>query len=162
MNNTTNIYDIDGELLRAAGDNEELTIEKAQERLKMYEEKVKELAEKEEVTDEEKKKIAVYNDYIKNLASYIITNLNKMPQKPVFKTSEELGIKEQIEKAMKELEEEAAKEEAEEVAPGEPVEEKVTTQEETIMDEYVPFVEVSDEDEKEPLPFSEIDKVIGV
>lgn len=158
MNNITNIYDIDGELIREAGDNHEMTIEEAQEQLKKYEEKVKELSENEP----DSSKIAVYNDYIKNLASYILTLYAKQPKQAApWHTSEELGMKEQIEKAMNELQEEVAKEEKEEesksqgdflVEREEPV---------TVMDEYVPFVEVDENTKKEPLPFSEIDKVIA-
>lgn len=156
MNNTTNIYDIDNELIRAAGDNHEMTIEEAQERLKMYEEKVKQLSENEP----DSSKIAVYNDYIKNLAGYILGLYAKQPKVAPFHTSEELGIKEQIEKAMQELQEEVDKEEEEPTSQ----EEMLVEREEPVtkMDEYVPFVEVDEKTKKEPLPFSEIDKIIGV
>ena len=69
MNNKTNIYDIDGELIRAAGDNHTFTVEEAQEKLKYYIEKIKSL-------DKEDKdyllKLSTYNQYADNLANYII------------------------------------------------------------------------------------------
>lgn len=69
MNNTTNIYDIDNDLIRAAGDNHELTIEEAQERIKHYIEKLKSLS----IEDTDYKlKANMYNQYIDNLANYII------------------------------------------------------------------------------------------
>lgn len=69
MNNNTNIYDIDGELIRAAFDNHEFTVEEAQEKIKYYIEKLKAL-------DKEDKdyllKLSTYNQYVDNLANYII------------------------------------------------------------------------------------------
>lgn len=69
MNNKTNIYDIDGDLIRAAGDNHQFTVEEAQEKLKHYIEKIKSL-------DKEDKdyllKLSTYNQYADNLANYII------------------------------------------------------------------------------------------
>ena len=69
MNNYTNIYDIDNNLIRAAGDNHKFTIEEAQEKIKYYIEKLKNL-------DKDDKqyllKLSTYNQYVDNLANYII------------------------------------------------------------------------------------------
>lgn len=40
MKNNTNIYDVDGEIIRAAGDNHRFTIEEAQSKIKYYREKI--------------------------------------------------------------------------------------------------------------------------
>lgn len=65
----TNIYDIDGKLIRDTEDTHEWTIEEAQERIKYYVELLKAL------TTEDKDyalKAATYNKYIDNLVSYTI------------------------------------------------------------------------------------------
>lgn len=69
MNNYTNIYDIDGDLIRAAGNNKKLTIEEAQERIKNYIEKIKSLDKE---SSDYLLKLNTYNQYVDNLANYII------------------------------------------------------------------------------------------
>lgn len=164
MNNVTNIYDIDGELIRTAGDNHEMTIDEAKEQLKKYEEKVKELTE----TDPNNSKIVIYNNYIKNLASYILTLYAK--QSAAINIPEQSSMTDQIKKAMDDLRDEFEKEEVKSQ------DDMMVEREEssTNMDEYtefeevpaenevsVPFVEVDENTDKEPLPISEIDKIIA-
>lgn len=164
MNNVTNIYDIDEELIRTAGDNHEMTIDKAKEQLKKYEEKVKELTE----TDPNNSKIVIYNNYIKNLASYILTLYTK--QSATISMTEQSSMTDQIKKAMDDLRDEFEKEEVKSQ------DDMMIEREEssTNMDEYaefeevpaenevsVPFVEVNENTDKEPLPISEIDKIIA-
>ena len=164
MNNITNIYDIDGELIRTAGDNHEMTIDEAKEQLKNYEEKVKELTE----TDPNNSKIVIYNNYIKNLASYILTLYTK--QSATISMPEQSSMTDQIKKAMDDLRDEFEKEEVKSQ------DDMMVEREEssTNMDEYaefeevpaenevsVPFVEVDENTDKEPLPISEIDKIIA-
>lgn len=164
MNNVTNIYDIDGELIRTAGDNHEMTIDEAKEQLKKYEEKVKELTE----TDPNNSKIVIYNNYIKNLASCILTLYAK--QTATVNIPEQSSMTDQIKKAMDDLRDEFEKEEVKS-QDDMMVERKESS---TNMDEYaefeevptenevsVPFVEVDDNTDKEPLPISEIDKIIA-
>lgn len=164
MNNVTNIYDIDGELIRTAGDNHEMTIDEAKEQLKKYEEKVKELTE----TDPNNSNIVIYNNYIKNLASYILTLYAKQPA--AINMPEQSSMTDQIKKAMNDLRDEFEKEEVKSQ------DDMMVEREEssTNMDEYaefeevpaenevsVPFVEVDENTDKEPLPISEIDKIIA-
>ena len=164
MNNVTNIYDIDGELIRTAGDNHEMTIDEAKEQLKKYEEKVKELTE----TDPNNSKIVIYNNYIKNLANYILTLYTK--QSATISMPEQTNMTDQIKKAMDDLRDEFEKEEVKSQ------DDMMVEREEssTNMDEYaefeevpaenevsVPFVEVDENTDKEPLPISEIDKIIA-
>lgn len=164
MNNVTNIYDIDGELIRTAGDNHEMTIDEAKEQLKKYEEKVKELTE----TDPNNSKIVIYNNYIKNLASYILTLYTKQPA--AMSMPKQTNMTDQIKKAMDDLRDEFEKEEVKS-QDNMMVEREESS---TNMDEYaefeevpaenevsVPFVEVDENTDKEPLPISEIDKIIA-
>ena len=65
----TNIYDIDGKLIRKAGDNHQFTIEEAQERIKYYVELLKALNKEDK---DYALKAATYNKYIDNLVSYTI------------------------------------------------------------------------------------------
>lgn len=122
MTTNSNIYDIDGELLRSAGDTSDLTIDEAQKRIEQYQKKLNELSEKEPNNP----KLSIYNTYIKNLQSYIfnqyILHTELMPK--VEQTTQE-----QIQKAMEDLKAEVEAEEAKE----------------TKMDEYVDFEEVKDE-----------------
>lgn len=75
MKTETNIYDIDGEIIRKAGDNHEFTLQEAQDKLKYYKGKLE--AEK-SAENPNQKKIAVYNDYINNLANYVAFQASKL------------------------------------------------------------------------------------
>ena len=57
MTTNSNIYDIDGELLRSAGDTSDLTIDQAQKRIEQYQKKLNELSEKEPNNP----KLSIYN-----------------------------------------------------------------------------------------------------
>lgn len=70
MKNESNIYDIDGDLLRAAGDNHQWTIEEAKSRIQHYQGKLKELYDAENPTKEDLQKIKIYESYCKNLMNY--------------------------------------------------------------------------------------------
>ena len=70
MNNPkTNIYDIDGKLIRGIDDTHEWTIEEAQERIKYYVELLKALNKEDK---DYALKATTYNKYIDNLVSYTI------------------------------------------------------------------------------------------
>ena len=122
MTTNSNIYDIDGELLRSAGDTSDLTIDEAQKRIEQYKKKLNELSEKEPNNP----KLSIYNTYIKNLQSYIF---NQYILHPELMPKVEQTTQEQIQKAMEDLKAEVEAEEAKE----------------TKMDEYVDFEEVKDE-----------------
>lgn len=166
MKNNTNIYDINGELIRSAGDNHKWTIEEAQEKLKKYNELVQNLEKSEDPNSD--KNYLVYLNYIRNLSTYILDCYSKMSpeeiQNLISKKNNETTT-EEITKAINELKEEVKKEEENEektieTSNVESVEEsKGTTdsaREETrsqgdllvdrdrgniVMDEYVPFTE---------------------
>lgn len=129
MKNNSNIYDIDGEILRESGNTEELTLEEAQKRLDSYQKKLNELAEKESNSQ----KLSVYNTYIKNLQSYIFNYYLLHPElmKWANKTTQD-----EIQKAMEDLKKDVEEEEKETVT------ESISDE----MDEYVePIEEIADE-----------------
>lgn len=102
MKNDSNIYDIDGEILRESGNTEELSLEEAQKRLDSYQKKLNELAEKEPNSP----KLSVYNTYIKNLQSYIFNYYIAHPElmKWMNKTTQD-EIKQAMEDLKKDVEE---------------------------------------------------------
>ena len=106
MKNNTNIYDIDGELVRKADDNHQWTLEEAQNRIKIYSEKLKNLQE----NDPKNPKIQVYTTYLRNINGYIYKLYSQMSPnelKTIFeahKTDNE-DLNKQIEKAINELKE---------------------------------------------------------
>lgn len=129
MKNDSNIYDIDGEILRESGNTEELTLEEAQKRLDSYQKKLNELAEKEPNSP----KLSVYNTYIKNLQSYVFNYYLLHPElmQQFSKTTQD-----EIQKAMDDLKNEVEAEEKETVM------ESISNE----MDEYVePIEEIADE-----------------
>jgi YesN/AraC family two-component response regulator len=102
MKNDTNIYDIDGCLLRSAGDNTPLSLEEARNRINKYTEKLKELPE-------DDPKYAVYGTYIRNLSSYIMNLYSKMsPEelKTQFEPKGEQKLSEEVKKAIEDLKKE--------------------------------------------------------
>lgn len=75
MKTETNIYDINGEIIRQADDNHEFTVSEAQERLQHY----RKLLDAEKLAEEpDKKKIDTYNIYINNLANYVAYKMSQM------------------------------------------------------------------------------------
>lgn len=97
MKNDTNIYDIDGEILRKAGDNEKMTLEEAENRIKKYKEKLEEL-------DENDPKAAIYTDYIKNLNGYIIQLYSTTNKQDFIDKINKISQEEQVKKALEDLE----------------------------------------------------------
>ena len=117
MKNNSNIYDIDGNLLRSIDDNEQLSIEEAEKRVQQYQDKMKDL----EDSDPNK---AIYNTYIQNLQRYIFNYYIIHPEEAKARLSQE----EEIKKAMEQLKADLDKEEAKE----------------TVMDEYTDFEEINE------------------
>lgn len=128
MKNNSNIYDIDGNIIRKAGDNDKMTVEEAQKRMDYYKSKLEEL-------DEKDPKASTYMTYIRNLRDYIvkeyITMTPEQRSAEMERLSKQKSLNEQIQNAMEELKKEV---EEEKERP------------ETVMDEYVDFEEVKNED----------------
>lgn len=123
MTNNTNIYDIDGNVLRGAGDDHEITPEEAKAKIKEYQDKLKQLSDNEE----DSFKIGVYKTYIRNLQRYVFNYYMAHPEALPRTTVTE----EQIKKAMEDLKAEVDKDETESTPD--------------TMDEYVDFQEIKDE-----------------
>lgn len=130
MKNNSNIYDIDGELIRPAGDTHKMTAAEAQEQIKKYQEKIAQLSENEPNSP----KIAVYNTYIKNLFNYTLKLYSEQPEINQEEPAKQPDIKAQVAKAMSELKETVEQEdllvERDKEAP--------------VMDEYVEPIEETD------------------
>lgn len=75
MKTETNIYDINGEIIRQAGDNHEFTLSEAQERLQHYR---KLLEDEKSIEQPDKKKVDAYTTYINNLANYVAYKMSQM------------------------------------------------------------------------------------
>ena len=114
MTTDSNIYDIDGEIIRKAGDVEQMRIESAQKKIDSYKEKLKEL-------DPKDPKVSIYNTYIRNLQSYIF---NQYLLHPELMPHMQNTTQDEIKKAMEELKAEVENEEKD-----------------TVMDEYVEPIE---------------------
>jgi hypothetical protein len=93
MKNNSNIYDIDGELIRAISDTHEMTIEEAQERAEYYRKKL------EEIGDSDPKAV-VYSTYIRNLSMYIFNLYSKHPELLTEALQKQKTTNEQIKEAI--------------------------------------------------------------
>lgn len=67
MKNETNIYDIDGKLIRSASNNEEFTLNDLREKIQYYAEKLKN-------TDEKDPKYNTYKNYLENLQKWVYSH----------------------------------------------------------------------------------------
>lgn len=146
MKNNSNIYDVDGELIRAISDTHEMTVEEAQERAEYYRKKL------EEIGDNDPKAV-VYSTYIRNLSMYIFNLYSKHPELLTEALQKRKTTNEQIKEAIDEL-----KTEIESQDEGSPrairQEDLLVSGEgrpETVMDSYAQFEElpVSDETSKQ-------------
>lgn len=110
MKNNSNIYDIDGELVRRFDDVHRFTALEATKIHEKYLKKIQDLRSKESLTDDENKRLVVYSTYCKNLQYYIQVQLAGMTKeeleeyyKAVLPQKPQETTKEQIEKAIEEL-----------------------------------------------------------
>lgn len=121
MTNNTNIYDIDGEIIRNADDNSHFTPQELKQLIDKYTKKL------ETCEDEEKKKM--YEIYIRNLNVSLINEYRHMSTEQlaeILKSEQpkENNLNEQVKQAIEELKNEVEEE-----------------PKETVMDEYVDFIE---------------------
>lgn len=100
MKNNSNIYDIDGELIRAFDDTHHWDVKETQEKIKYYEDKIKEVGENSE-------KAKVYMDYIRNLTKHVWTLYAKMTPEEfnaeLQKAKTQDNLQEQVENAINDL-----------------------------------------------------------
>ena len=134
MKNDSNIYDIDGNLIRAIDDDHKMTLKEAQEKIEEYRKKLKKL-------DEKDPKAVMYATYMRNLSQYIMTLYAKMPAEQLNALIEEhksKDLKEQVEQAIEDLKSSVETEETPITQDDLLVERNET---DTIMDEYVNEIE---------------------
>ena len=134
MKNDSNIYDIDGNLIRAIDDDHKMTLKEAQEKIEEYRKKLEKL-------DEKDPKAVMYATYMRNLSQYIMTLYAKMPAEQLNALIEEhksKDLKEQVEQAIEELKSSVETEETPITQDDLLVERNET---DTIMDEYVNEIE---------------------
>lgn len=103
MTNNTNIYDIDGEIIREAGDNHQWTIEEAKEKMEYYRKKLLEVGE-------DSPNAVKYATYMRNLSQYIMTMYAKMTPEELNaelewleQKNKKISTEEQIKKAIEDL-----------------------------------------------------------
>lgn len=99
MNNNSNIYDIDGEIIRKADDEHKWTIDEVKEKLEYYRKKLQDLAE-------DDKKAVYYATYMRNLTNYLLVLYSQMPAEQLnaeIEKAKQDSKEEQIKKAMQEL-----------------------------------------------------------
>jgi gas vesicle protein len=128
MTNNSNIYDIDGEIIRKIDDNHQWTVEEVKNKIEYYRNKLKDLAE-------DDKKAVLYATYMRNLSNYLLVLYSKMTPDQLnaeINAAKALTTNEQVKKAMEELQDSLNEEEKEKEEP-----------KETVMDEYVDFEEVT-------------------
>lgn len=115
MKNHTNIYDIDGNLIREIDDTHGWTAEDARKQIKYYQEKLDELKSKENPTPEDIKKIEIYSVYCKNLSKFEFQKILEMDQNSMTDyVSKNIAIhttKEQVEEALNDLKDDLETEE---------------------------------------------------
>jgi hypothetical protein len=102
MNNETNIYDIDGELIRKAGDNHKITVEEASDKIEYYRKKLTEVGE-------DSPKAVYYATYMRNLSQYIMTLYAKMTPKELSERLEQAKKQENLDQQIKDAIEELKK-----------------------------------------------------
>lgn len=134
MKNYTNIYDIDGELIRAAGDNHKFTVDEIEQMVDKWSKKV-----------EENPDNKVYKVYLNNLNSWLFNMYNNMSKDEVLARFGK--PKDTIEEAKQAATEEEQKSLDELNLKLDDIKQlyEENTPKETVMDEYVDFEEVKDE-----------------
>ena len=102
MNNNSNIYDIDGQIIRKADDEHKWTVEEVKEKIEYYRKKLQDLAE-------DDKKAVIYTTYMRNLSNYLFVLYSQMPAEQLqaeIDAAKALSTDEQVKKAMQELQDE--------------------------------------------------------
>lgn len=129
MKNDTNIYDIDGEIIRKIDDTHKMTVEEASDKIEYYRKKLEEVGEKDP-------KAVVYSTYMRNLSQYIMSLYATMTPEELKAQIEKAKANKDINNQVKEALEELKKQLPEDEEPED------NQQKETVMDEYVDFQEI--------------------
>lgn len=132
MKNDTNIYDIDGNLIRKAGDTHKFTLEEVEKMVDDLTEKVKNNPDKE-----------IYRVYLNNAQKWLFNMYNNMDKDELFKR---LSVLQNAINDAKTEQNETEQQKLQEI--NDAVEQLKQEYEEKpiVMDEYVPFEEVKTEE----------------
>lgn len=132
MKNDTNIYDIDGNLIRKAGDTHKFTLEEVEKMVDDLTEKVKNNPDKE-----------IYRVYLNNAQKWLFNMYNNMDKDELVKR---LSVLQNAINDAKTEQNEAEQQKLQEI--NEAVEQLKQEYEEKpiVMDEYVPFEEIKTEE----------------
>lgn len=159
MNNNSNIYDIDGELIRSVDDSHKWTVEEVKNKIEYYRKKLQELAE-------DDKKAIIYTTYMRNLSNYLFVLYSQMPAEQLnaeIQAAKALSTNEQVKKAMEELQKEVENdgktaEDTTDEVPGEPTTDNESTTDEEPGDATP--IDGGDSDIHEERPLSQSDLLV--
>ena len=99
MNNNSNIYDIDGTLIRSVDDTHKWTVQEVKDKMEYYRNKLTDIGEKDP-------KAVLYATYMRNLSNYLFVLYSQMPAEQLnaeIEAAKQATTQEQIAKAMEEL-----------------------------------------------------------
>ena len=99
MNNNSNIYDIDGNLIRSVDDTHKWTVKEVKDKIEYYRKKLIEIGEKDP-------KAVMYATYMRNLSNYLFVLYSQMPAEQLnaeIEAAKALSTSDQVQKAMQEL-----------------------------------------------------------
>lgn len=99
MNNNSNIYDIDGQIIRSVDDEHKWTVQEVKDKVEYYRKKLIEIGENDP-------KAKVYATYMRNLTNYLIILYSQMPAEQLnaeIQAAKSATTEEQVTKAMQEL-----------------------------------------------------------
>jgi hypothetical protein len=102
MNNNSNIYDIDGELIRSVDDSHKWTVEEVKNKIEYYRKKLQDIAK-------DDKKAVIYATYMRNLSNYLFVLYSQMPAEQLnaeIEKAKSIATEDQVRKAMEELQKE--------------------------------------------------------
>lgn len=159
MNNYSNIYDIDGELVRSADDEHKWTVEEVKEKIEYYRKKLQDIAE-------DDKKAVIYATYMRNLSNYLFVLYSQMPAEQLnaeIEKAKSIATSDQVRKAMEELQKEVNNDGKTAENTANEVPDKPTTNNEDTTDEKpgdVTPVDGGNSDIHEERPLSQSDLLV--
>lgn len=159
MNNYSNIYDIDGELVRSANDEHKWTVEEVKEKIEYYRKKLQDIAE-------DDKKAIIYTTYMRNLSNYLFVLYSQMPAEQLnaeIEKAKKIATADQVRKAMEQLQKEVNNDgETAENTTNEVSNKPTTDNEDTANEEPGDdaFIERRDSDIHEERPISQSDLLV--
>ena len=99
MNNNSNIYDIDGQLIRSVDDTHKWTVKEVKDKIEYYRKKLIEIGENDP-------KAIMCATYMRNLSNYLFVLYSQMPAEQLnaeIEAAKAISTSDQVQKAMQEL-----------------------------------------------------------